>query len=186
VTDKSVQVSALMTAESVIAGFMIAYAALGGQNLLHWADPSYRGSPLTTFVVGLFVYAIVLTCFRSLLLLFQSIKTSETNQTKYEDGYELFLAAILGSGIFVILNVLSTYHFTVRLTTFEIPNDFVPAVCTVFLIVFFGYVAVLLHRHRWVQRLGRILECRPGRRITDTFLLITLAAILVVVLILGY
>jgi uncharacterized membrane protein YdcZ (DUF606 family) len=61
-----------MTAESIIAGFMFTYGAVVDQMLVHWAEvPS--ASLFTTFFAGVLIYAIVLTSFRSLVLLFKSI-----------------------------------------------------------------------------------------------------------------
>lgn len=155
------------------------------QNLLYWADPHHHGSPFTTFLIELPIYAIVLTFFRSLLLLFKSMKTIDTDEVKYKAGYELFIAAILGAGTFVILNALSTYHFTLRHATFEIPDNFIPLDSTVALILFFGYVAVLLHKPEWVQKVGRIPENRRERRIAEISLAIIVAAFVGAVLLLG-
>ena len=184
-TDKTAQVTALMTAESVIAGFMIAYSALIGQNLLYWTDPHHHGSPFTTFLVGLAIYGIVLTFFRSILLLFKSIETRKTNEGKYKAGYELFIAAMLGAGTYIILNALSTYHFTLRNAVFEISSEFIPLDSTLALIAFFVYVAVLLEKPGVVQWLGRIPERREKRRIAEGVLAFFVVIFVLAVLLLG-
>jgi glucan phosphoethanolaminetransferase (alkaline phosphatase superfamily) len=184
-TDESTKVTALMTTESVIAGFMIAYSALIGQNLLYWADTHHHGSPFTTFLIGLPIYGIVLTFFRSLLLLFKSIEKSEINQAKYKAGYELFIAAMLGTGTYIILNALSTYHFTLRKAVFRIPNGFTPLASTVALILFFVYIALLLEKPQVVQWLGRIPEHREKRRIAEWVLAFLVAIFVLAVLLLG-
>jgi hypothetical protein len=174
-----------MTAESVIAGFMISYAALLGPNLLYWAEPAHHGSTFTTFLVGLLIFGIVLTFFRSLLLLFNSIKTSETDMKRYKAGYELFMAAMLGAGTFVILNALSVYHFTLRNAVFEISPEFTTLDSTLALVAFFVYVAVLLEKPDWVRKVGRIPEHRLRRRIAEVILALLVAAVVGAVLFLG-
>jgi hypothetical protein len=109
-TDK---VTALITAESIIAGFMIAYGALVGQNLLYWSEPKHQGSLFTTYFAGILIYAIVLTCFVSILLLFKSLDANEKDGVRYKAGYRLFSLAIVVSCVYVVLNVGSIYHFTV-------------------------------------------------------------------------
>lgn len=115
----------LITAESIVAGFMIAYGALNGQLLVDWSR--HHGSLMTTYIAGIVVYAIVLTCFVSIVLLFNSLHTNRTigknkeeekkNKQKldwrYDAGYDLFLMAILGSAVFVVTNGISIHQFTV-------------------------------------------------------------------------
>lgn len=107
----------LITAEAIIAGFMIAYGALNGQLLLKWSryGPSYM---MTTYIAGIVINAIVLTCFVSIVLLFNSLRTNSANKTdddlqgRYDAGYGLFLTTILGSMVFVFTNGFSIWHFT--------------------------------------------------------------------------
>jgi hypothetical protein len=115
------RVSVLITAESIIAGFMIAYGALNGSMLIYWSNPRHHGSPITTYIAGMVIYAIVLTCFVSIILLFNSLPTTEGPGTEYDRlldsrcnvGYDLFLMAILGSVAFVLISGYSIYHYAV-------------------------------------------------------------------------
>lgn len=146
--DKTDKVTALITAESIIAGFMIAYGALVGQMLVYWSDRSHAGSLFTTYFAGLLIYAIVLTCFVSILLLFMSIDDDEANGLKYKRGYYLFICAILVACCYVVLNVGSIYNFTI--STHHTPLD-VPLMvgltdteaATISVIAFFVYAAFL-------------------------------------------
>lgn len=106
------RVTVLITAESIIAGFMIAYGALNGQLLAYWSR--HGGRLMGTYIAGIVIDAVVLTCFASIVLLFNSIPTTTNrNKGRYYAGYDLFLMAILGSIIFVVANGFSIYHFTV-------------------------------------------------------------------------
>jgi hypothetical protein len=115
------KVTVLITAESIIAGFMIAYGALNGQLLVHWSH--YGGSyMMTTYIAGIVIYTIVLTCFVSIVLLFNSLSTNNYGNPsigatervrRYDAGYDLFLMAILGSAVFVVTNGISIHHFTI-------------------------------------------------------------------------
>ena len=70
---------------------------------------------------------------------------------------KLFIVAILGSCVYVILNVLSIYHFTI--TPDHLPLD-IPTqlhvspllASTVLVVGFFGYVAILLHGLWWLEK----------------------------------
>jgi hypothetical protein len=99
------RVNALITAESIIAGFMIAYGALGGQLLIYWGK---HGRPETTYLAGILVNAIILTCLASIYILFRSINRGYG----YWAGYNLFKLALFGSSFFVIINAISITHFT--------------------------------------------------------------------------
>jgi small-conductance mechanosensitive channel len=107
----------LITAEAIIAGFLIAYGAVNGQMLTYWSNRP-NGSPTTTYIAGIVLDAIVLTSFLSIVLLFNSLHTTNTNDTKnllgrYNAGYDLFLWAILGSMAWVVTNGYSIYQYTV-------------------------------------------------------------------------
>ena len=147
----------LITAESIIAGFMIAYATLVSQMLFNWSR--VKGASLfTTFQAGLLASAVVLTCFRSIFLLYRS--TAPTNADKnadadYEVGYDMFIAALLLSGIYVMLNVLSIYRFTllssvsIKPTPISTPWDLGSSF--VELVSFCLYIGILLHRPTCIQ-----------------------------------
>lgn len=136
----------LITAESIIAGFMIAYGALNGQMLLYWRNSANHGSPMTTYLVGVWIYAIVITCFASILLLYSSIDTKE-NDRRYRAGYWLFIWAMFLSGLFVNVGVYSINHFITYNTTVEVSAT--PWV-TVSEGAFYGYVVILIIVGGWV------------------------------------
>ncbi len=107
--DKTRRVTALMTAESIIVGFSIAYASLINERVVHLRD---FGKPVfTTVLAGLLVYGLVLTAFRSLLLFYKSIRTDDPFERNYNSGYDLFLMTILGSGLFALMNAASIVHY---------------------------------------------------------------------------
>jgi hypothetical protein len=103
------RVNALITAESIIAGFMIAYGALGGQLLIYWGE---HERPETTYLAGILVNAIILTCFASIYILFRSVHRGVKFCIEYEAGYNLFKLALFGSVCFVIINAFSISRFT--------------------------------------------------------------------------
>lgn len=143
-TDKTGKVTSLITAESIIAGFMIAYGALNGQMLIYWSEPRHHGSLVTTYIVGVGIYAIVITCLASILLLYWSLDTNEMDDVRYKAGYGLFIWAIFLSCVFVNVAVWSIYHFTTA--TDHKPYD-VPVTpwTTVSVIGFYGYVVFLIY-----------------------------------------
>lgn len=152
------KVTALITAESIIAGFMIAYGTLVGQMLMYWSQ--VKGASLfTTFQAGLLASAVVLTCFRSVLLLFKSLDAKGTNNVKYKAGYDLFIVAILGSCLYVIMNVASIYNFTLNRTTVNVAEW---PLAAVWLVLFSFYAAILLLKPAWIQKVLRCLIRRLG------------------------
>jgi len=120
---KTDRVTVMITAESVIAGFMIAYGALNNQMLLYWSDPKNQGSPVTTYLAGVWIYAAVLTCLTSILLLHASLDTNSMEDVRYKLGNYLFDWTILMTGAFIFANVSSIYHFTAmpEHTTYDVP-----------------------------------------------------------------
>ncbi len=148
------KVTVLITAESIIAGFMFTYGALVGQMLVHWSEIC-DASLFTTFAAGVLIYAIVLTSFRSILLLFKSIDTNAQSAINYEAGYYLFVASIFFSGVYVVLNIVSIFLFTVGSNHKPLPFPATPW-SQASLVLFSCYVAVLLIRPHW---LGRRIHC---------------------------
>jgi hypothetical protein len=145
------RVAVLITAESIIAGFMIAYGAINGQLLVQWSR--YGGSYMTTtYVAGIVIYTIVLTCFVSIALLFNSLRTENTNRTeddlrgRYNAGYDLFLMAILGSAVFVVTSGYSIYHLAVSSDYMPISIPVRPLADVLFgaFLVYAGFLSVLL------------------------------------------
>ena len=112
---KTEKVTVLITVESIIAGFMIAYGALNMQMLAHWAK---EGAPLVgTAVAGIWIYAIVLTCFVSILFLYCSLDTDSkygSFDVRYAWGFCLFCWIIVLSTIYVGETAHSIYRLTVR------------------------------------------------------------------------
>jgi nitrate reductase NapE component len=113
---KTEKVTVLVTVESLIAGFMIAYGALNMQMLTYWAEPGHCGSPVSTFMAGLVVYGIVLTCFASILFLFWSLRVNGYD-ARYTYGWVLFTVTIFVSAIYVLQTVISIHDFTVYNST---------------------------------------------------------------------
>jgi hypothetical protein len=67
----------------------------------------------TTVSAGFLVYGLVLIAFRSLLLLFESIRTADPHDSNYNTGYDLFLMVIVGSGVYVLMNAVSLVHYAI-------------------------------------------------------------------------
>ncbi len=109
-------VTALMTAESIIVALLIAYAPTINNTLVSLMK---RQEPiLGTVLAGLLISAVALTAFRSVLLLYKSIDIGISNQDdvmhsdeNYRAGYDLFLVVILGSGVYVLMNAVSIVHY---------------------------------------------------------------------------
>jgi len=173
-------VTALITAEAIIAGFMISYATLVSQMLTYWSE--HRGSLFTTFQAGLLASAVVLTCFRSIFVLHRSISSKSTT-TDYEEGYAMFVAAILLSGIYVVLNVLSIYHFTLRLKPIAPLSDFVLSFAE--LAAFFCYVLILLHKPTCIKSAVECLSQGRSRKIAEILGWIGVVAVVGAILLLG-
>jgi hypothetical protein len=164
-------VAVLITAESIIAGFMIAYGAINGQLLVQWShvDSSYM---MTTYIAGIVIYTIVLTCFVSIVLLFDSLGTESTTEqeqdhlrAKYNAGYDLFLMAILGSAVFAFASGYSIYHITVTPGNVPIYCNSVPPLAEV-LFGAFGVYAVslpLLVLVPLILQRRRIIGCLEGK-----------------------
>ena len=152
------KVAALITAEAIIAGFMISYATLVGQMLIYWSE--HGGSLFTTFQAGLLATAVVLTCFRSIFVLYRFIHSTQTNTADYEEGYAMFVAALILSGIYAVLNLLSIYHFTLRpkpiepTPSWDFVSSFVPSFAPYLaeLTLFFFYLVILLHKPKLVKK----------------------------------
>ena len=179
------KVGVLITAESIIAGFMIAYATLVTQMLFSWSRVE-GASLFTTLQAGLLASAVVLTCFRSILLLYKSADHKPTDESEmakakmnYGAGYDLFVAAILLSGIYVIFNALSIYHFTLRLkpialssftlrfNSIALSSDLVASFAE--LAVFFSYVFILLHAPTVIKRAVEWVSRGQRRYILEFF-----------------
>jgi hypothetical protein len=115
------RVTALMTAESIIVGFLGAYATLVNSTLVFWSERG--GRIFTTVFAGLLIYAMMLTAFRSVHLLFKSIDTNDLNNKDYKAGYDLFLVVLFGSGIYVLMNAVSVVHFSMTGANVPIPDE---------------------------------------------------------------
>jgi NADH:ubiquinone oxidoreductase subunit 6 (subunit J) len=131
------RVTVLITAESIIAGFMIAYGAVNSQLLVSWGCKSFeavcdRTGLVGTYIAGVFINGVVLTSLASIMFLLSSIPTNEEAKVKskpeehryrqnYNAGYDLFIATILGTAVFVVSNTISIHNFTVTLSGMPIP-----------------------------------------------------------------
>ena len=117
-TDRNV--TALMTAESIIVGLMFAYAPTVNSTLVFWIKGG--GSPVTTVWAGFGIYALILTGFRSIYLLFKSIDRVDLGNRNYRAGYYLFLAVIFGSSTYVLSNAISILHYAQCNATVGLPQ----------------------------------------------------------------
>lgn len=170
--DKTQKVTALMTAESIIAGFMFTYGALVGQMLVHWAEVPCA-SLFTTFFAGVLIYAIVLTSFRSLLLLFKSIDEGDPYNINYNAGYDLFIWAVILSGFYVVMNVFSIYLFSVapvhmpyNAPVTRMEYDEVAAAFLLYAIAIVFIPTQLSRLSRWLRKLAaRILALSTWRHL---------------------
>jgi len=85
------------------------------------------GKPIFGAVLaGLLISALALTAFRSILLLYQSIDISNLydmrrSDERYRAGYDLFLMVIIGSGTYVLMNVISIVHYAVTRCNVTVP-----------------------------------------------------------------
>lgn len=186
-TDAGVnRVTALITAEAIIAGFMIAYGAVNGQLLTQWAayEDLHPGAyppgalVITTFLAGIGIYTIVLTCLVSIPLLFKS--TNPECRGSYEAGYDLFGLALLASATFTVSSAFSIWHFTIA-------SDHVPFSCIPvnpvahlalgFFVLYTGILAVVL-----TQGLRRRIQILAG---THRLFWILLAVLVVEVIVIA-
>jgi hypothetical protein len=101
---------------------MIAYGAVNGQLLVGWGCQSFgalcnMSGLMGTYIAGMEINVVVLTSLASILLLLNSIPTSNKEPAvckgRYYLGYDLFLIAILGTVAFVFGNAISIHSFTV-------------------------------------------------------------------------
>jgi hypothetical protein len=162
---KTDKVTVLITAESIIAGFMIAYGGGVGPNLLYWSEKG--GSLLTTYFAGLLTYATVLTCFASILLLFKSLDAEEENDVRYSWGYRLFIVTILMSCFYVGISVVSIYHFTVSADHKPLEISVTP-LADWLVAGFSGYVVFLIAVWIGAWRKNKAKPSRPKQAIPNT------------------
>jgi len=108
-----------MTAESIIVGFLIAYAPVFNQTI-RTLDQNHLFS---TVLAALLVYGLALTAFRSILLLYKSIGTGDSNNTNYLAGYELFLLVIAGSSLYILMNAYSVVHYGLEHNVVTFPDE---------------------------------------------------------------
>lgn len=111
--------TALMTAEAVIVGFLIAYTPVFNQTIRS-SDPKHVFS---TVLAALLVYGLALTAFRSILLLYDSMGTADPSNENYLDGYELFLMVVFGSGLYILMNAVSVVHYALEHDVVHFPNE---------------------------------------------------------------
>jgi len=131
-----------MTAESIIVGFLLAYTSLINERVVALKNLTPPQSVFTTVLAGLLVYGLVLTAFRSLLLLFDSIRTGDPFERNYNAGYDLFLLVILGSGLYVLMNAFSILHYATANCIVTPPNE--PLLTNIAGVFFGAWVVVLV------------------------------------------
>ena len=123
--DRTRRVTALMTAESIIVAFLVAYGPTVNSTLVSLMA---SGKPIFgTVLAGLLISAVALTAFRSILLLYQSIDISNLDDVRHSDeryraGYDLFLMVIAGSGVYVLINAYSILHYAMIGENVDVPE----------------------------------------------------------------
>lgn len=163
----------IITAESIIAGFMITYAALVSQMLVSWSTKT-GASLFTTLQAGLLTSLVVLTCFTSIVYLYRSTDSPDlrANSGNFQIGYDLFIAALLGTGLYVIFNILSWFRFSLLsfqgVQPYPISIQFEIPLSIAELSLSFLYVLILLHSPRWIQKAINYATRGNGRVIAES------------------
>lgn len=120
---KEAKVTVLMTAESIIIVFLIAYAPAVSQMLVYWSDKSHPGPLFTTVFSGLLIYTLILIAFKGILMLYRSIDANDPNNENYEVGYDLFLVVVGGSCVFVAMNAISILQYGKTGSSLNVPYE---------------------------------------------------------------
>jgi hypothetical protein len=111
-------VTALMTAESIIVGFLVTYGVTINDKFV---SLTRNGEPIFgTVLAGFLISALAITAFQSIYLLYRSIDISisdlndlKDSDKRYKAGYDLFLMVLAGSGLYVVMNAYSIIHYAV-------------------------------------------------------------------------
>jgi hypothetical protein len=160
-----------MTAESIIVGFLLAYAALIHQRIVSLKDALSAQPVFTTVFAGFLVFGLVLIAFRSLLLLFESIRTGDPHERNFNAGYDLFLMVIVGSGVYVLMNAVSLLHYAVTGGNVTPPCELVPVRELAYIelgymivagISTMGWVMVSVFSPFWLTGLPRRIQDKRG------------------------
>jgi hypothetical protein len=120
------RVATLITAESIIVGFLVAFGSGVNETLVFWIE---RGKPIFgTVLAGLLISGLALTAFRSIYLLYKSIDISDVCDVQHSDeryiaGYYLFLIVIGGSGVYVLMNGYSILHYAMTGGNLPVPCE---------------------------------------------------------------
>jgi len=145
----------LIAANSLIALFLFSVSVQNvdlATPLLQKVHPP--PSIFTSLVIGLFTYGSIITAFRSIYTLYRAIdKNDGKSTTRFETGYRLFVAVIIGS-ILLICSIALSFCIKVADRSYLPwqPNlgpgerfcDFM------LLIVFYAYVAVVILKPNWI------------------------------------
>jgi uncharacterized protein with PQ loop repeat len=143
----------LITAESIIAGFLIAIASTYNQLNVQYtgAGKSY----LTPYLGGLLIAALTITAFRSVLLTFDYVH--KKNEKKYEIAYDLFIIVVIGAILLVIAGVISLVDIVTRQQYTPIPVSVPGSIFVVLGVIFGAYVVLVLLAPQLVSNLLRRL-----------------------------
>jgi hypothetical protein len=155
-TDKtSSKAAALMTAESVIIAFLFAYAPLFSSTLVSLITAVPQKPYVTTVWAGLAVFGLILTGFRSIMLLYQSIDSDieKVKLEKYTDGRDLFLAVILGSSFYAVLSIASILKLAATGSSFDFPMW---TAYVWLLLIAVGLILIWFHTHPFMQGLREL------------------------------
>ena len=124
--DREQRVATLITAESIIVGFLVAFGSGVNQTLVSWIE---TGKPIFgTVFAGLLISALAITAFQSIYLLYRSIDISDADDLlhsdgRYKSGYDLFLMVIAGSGVYVVVNAYSILHYAMMGGNVPVPCE---------------------------------------------------------------
>lgn len=147
---KKDRVTVLITVEAIIAGFMITYGSLNGQMLIYWSILKNGGSPVTTYLSGVWIQLVVITSLTSILLLHASLSSNSMKDPRYTWGSFLFNVAIIMTFLFVATNALSIYHFTVTNSTYNIaPSPAAQWMLLVFIVAVGGLFCIWAGATLW-------------------------------------
>ena len=132
----------LITAQSIIAGFLIAIAAAYNELNIRYVQAG--GAALTPFLGALAVAALTVTAFRSILILFEYVHSED--EAKYAIAYDLFLVLVWGSISLTVIGAVSLLRVVVTQEYKPIQIQATSEVYILFGLLFIIYVAVVVIR----------------------------------------
>jgi uncharacterized membrane protein len=149
--------TALIAANSLIALFLFSVSAQNVELATPLVAKMYPSpSIFTTLFIGLFAYACIITAFRSIYTLYKAMV--EEDDEKFDDGYYLFLAVIIGSILLIFGIAFSLYWKVLWHTAMPMQLPFgawQPFCDTMLLIIFLAYAITVIF---WPSPIIRVVE----------------------------